>query len=699
MKIYLNTDGKGPGGPQRWAARFIRELRQRGFEVTHDFNTDFDAAYLNISGAGAEELLRRKIPFAYRVAGCYIPEWFSAMEKEMLEEHHRQNESIRETIDAAPVVIYQSLWSKSQIDRLFHERKHSFAIIYNGVSGALFRPQISQNAEPVIATGGNLRYRFRLWTLFEVAKRLGASHSLFIAGPLDVESRQVLDENLANPEIRPRIRYVGDISEDRWVAMLQDCAILFHPVCGDSCPNVVAEALMSGLPAIVPRFGGAAELTGEGGAIFECEPWQYFNPAFVENAADVCRRVLNDLPRYRDQARRRAEQRLTLEKMTDHYLEALDLPKRPRGRAFLPRRIGSRLRGLVNKHAGSPEPQRLGYSFVDLAFGGAQVFFVHLIECLARRGYEINYHLFADVENPTLCDERLFDRINRVAGRVTLEELLRCDTIHLDGYHTPEQKEIFLPRFSKCIETYHSEYSVRTSGPFFAPHRVAVSEAIRKMVPPVCELIFHGIDTEVFASDSSQKEYDIAILGRIHPAKNHLLFLDVCALLARTRPLNALIIGGYPANGEYESRVKKRITELESNGARIEVTGFCDNEDVPRYLNRCRLLLVTSPSEGFGRMAAEALACEVPVVANSIGGLVEIVRHGHNGFTVKSGTPEEFAELSSLLLRDSALREHMGHQGRNDVVQKFSVGRMVEEYEQVYRKIQEQNKSRNFLLE
>lgn len=687
MRIFLNSDGSGPGGPERWAGRFIRELRRRGYEVTHDPASRFDAAYLSIAAGEAERFLERGIPFAYRVAGCCIPEWFEAMGKEMTEEHHRQNECIRQALRISPRVIYQSRWAKAQLDRVLYKREREYAIIHNGVSCREFHPSDRENKELVIASGGNLRYRYRLATLLEVSRMLEAPHSVVIAGPLDGECREVLDEYTKDTSVARRVRYLGELSEGEWAGALRGCDVLFHPVCGDWCPNVVVEALMSGVAIVTPRFGGTSELIGKGGIAFECEPWGYEAPSFAANALAAIKHVAENLADYKRCARVWAEECLTVEAMTDRYLAELDLPRRVPVRTSGWGLAKSRLRAFLKSRSKESGRLTIGYSFVDLAFGGAQMFLVDLIERFAARGHEAKYHLFADQGNPTLCDERLYSRINGVAKPVSVKDVLSCDVIHLDGYHSSAHKEYFSSVLGKCIETYHSEYSFEVSGPNHVANRVAVSRTLQECLPLGCDLIYQGIDTGGFAPVNGTKEYDLAIVGRIHPAKNHLLFLDICSLMARERPLKAAIIGGYPRDDDYAREVRGRISGLRGEGVEVEVTGFVENSRVSSYLNRSRVVLVTSPSEGFGRMAAEALACEVPVVASRVGGLTEIVEHGVNGFFARYNDVEDFARWALLLLNDEPLRRTMGGQGRRDVMRKFSVAEMVDKYESLYRGI------------
>jgi len=330
---------------------------------------------------------------------------------------------------------------------------------------------------------------------------------------------------------------------------------------------------------------------------------------------------------------------------------------------------------------------------MDLALGGAQIFYVDLAERLSQRGHSVHYHLFAERENESLCDKRLYLRLNRRASAASIRDLVRCDVLHLDGYHTPQHKKNFGKYLFKCIETYHSEFSFRTSAPVYAPNRVAVSFALQKKIPLSCEVIYNGFDTAAFAPIPCKKEWDLAILGRIHPAKNHLLFLDICSRVARIRPLRAMMIGGYPWDDDYSAEVRRKISELQDAGIDIHVTGFVEHEKIPLLLNQARVLLVTSPSESFGRMAAEALACEVPVIANDTGGLGEIVTHGRTGFLTRFNDAEDFSQLALRLLDDDLLRERMGRQGRKDVEEKFSIAETVRRYEQMYERIRNEAQS------
>jgi len=335
---------------------------------------------------------------------------------------------------------------------------------------------------------------------------------------------------------------------------------------------------------------------------------------------------------------------------------------------------------------------RIGFSLLDLAMGGAQTFMVQLAHELADRGHELTYYLYASRSDKIHAVPSLLSELTAIAESVSRpKELLRKDIIQIDGYHNLRRKIPYLLRYSRCVETYHSIYSIRRSGPIYAPYRVSISQAVQDALHHSSEVIYPGIvlpDADRILAMEGNKEFDIAILGRIHPVKGHLLFLRVCEALFHQRGhLQALMIGGHPLTGPYQEQVDAEIQRLRGLGVRLHTTHDIPAKKVFTWLMRSRVLLVTSESEGFGRMAIEALACYLPVVINPIGGLTEIVLDGKTGFWAEYNNPTSFANLANRLLEDSSLRQQLGQQGRLHVEQHFSLQAVTDQYERLYRRV------------
>lgn len=92
--------------------------------------------------------------------------------------------------------------------------------------------------------------------------------------------------------------------------------------------------------------------------------------------------------------------------------------------------------------------------------------------------------------------------------------------------------------------------------------------------------------------------------------------------------------------------------------------GEIPRKRMPEFWHAVSVAAVPSLYEPFGLVALEAMACGRPVVASRVGGLQEIVIHGETGLLVPPGDPDALAEALMTLLKDAALREHMGRAAR-----------------------------------
>ena len=166
------------------------------------------------------------------------------------------------------------------------------------------------------------------------------------------------------------------------------------------------------------------------------------------------------------------------------------------------------------------------------------------------------------------------------------------------------------------------------------------------------EVIGNPIDLEKIREAAKSAEnkqgYDIVFLGRLNEAKNPLMFLEIISELSKKTPLKAVMIG----DGEMCAEVEARINELGLDGT-VELAGFIDNPH--GILAASKLLLMTSSWEGYGLVAAEALALGKPVVATPVGGIPTIVVGGEG--VLVSRVPEFVSALEVLLTDEEKYRE------------------------------------------
>jgi glycosyltransferase involved in cell wall biosynthesis len=110
-------------------------------------------------------------------------------------------------------------------------------------------------------------------------------------------------------------------------------------------------------------------------------------------------------------------------------------------------------------------------------------------------------------------------------------------------------------------------------------------------------------------------------------------------------------------------------------------------EDVAPFYAAFDVLVLPSGNEGTPVTVIEALAAERPVVATRVGGVPDVVRDGEDGFLVEAGATDDLADRLGRLARDPALRASMGKKGRERVLPRYAVERLVDDVDELYRSL------------
>ncbi|MFH0989730.1 MAG: N-acetyl-alpha-D-glucosaminyl L-malate synthase BshA [bacterium] len=108
--------------------------------------------------------------------------------------------------------------------------------------------------------------------------------------------------------------------------------------------------------------------------------------------------------------------------------------------------------------------------------------------------------------------------------------------------------------------------------------------------------------------------------------------------------------------------------------------------DVINILSAADLFLMPSQSESFGLSALEAMACEVPVISSSVGGLPELQLHGQTGFIAEIGDVERMARYAIDLLTNQSKHQLFAQAARNRAIE-FESSKIVALYEQHYARV------------
>jgi glycosyltransferase involved in cell wall biosynthesis len=208
-----------------------------------------------------------------------------------------------------------------------------------------------------------------------------------------------------------------------------------------------------------------------------------------------------------------------------------------------------------------------------------------------------------------------------------------------------------------------------------ANSRAAIQNAVALGAKPRrLVLLPNVLDTERFAPPPQRppKPVRVLLVGRLHPDKRVDRFISIVAKLReRTKiPFQAIIVGHGPdrANLEEQAACLGLSRDwMEFRGAAADV--------VPAY-QQASVLVLTSQREGTPNVVLEAMACGLPVVATSVGGVPEIVQHGETGFLAGAEDENEMIEPLLELVQDAALRNRMGLLARAHIEEHYSMERL-----------------------
>ena len=182
-------------------------------------------------------------------------------------------------------------------------------------------------------------------------------------------------------------------------------------------------------------------------------------------------------------------------------------------------------------------------------------------------------------------------------------------------------------------------------------------------------VVYNGTDAETFRPiDGVAKQQDLLFVGRTEDRKKGIgTMLEALTLLPDSVRLK-IIDGRIPEDGLVPRRIRrygleKRVTIIDRM---LEV-----DELVEQY-STARIALVPSFFEGFGFPASEAMACGLPVVANAVGALPEVVgSDGEAGCLIPPRDARALARAISDILSEPGRADRMGRNARRRIQRAF----------------------------
>lgn len=200
-------------------------------------------------------------------------------------------------------------------------------------------------------------------------------------------------------------------------------------------------------------------------------------------------------------------------------------------------------------------------------------------------------------------------------------------------------------------------------------HFVSISDRDRAPELDYLATVHHGIDLAALPPGPGGD--DLIVFGRIHPDKGTDLAIDIAERAGR----RLIICGIVQDRAFFAERIEPRI-----DGERVLYRGSVGPQERASVLGSgVALLHPIRFAEPFGLSVVEAMACGTPVIAYGKGSMPEVIDEGVTGRLV-SGVDEAVAAVAGVAGIDRAKCAARARE-------RFSAGRMVEDYLAIYRKI------------
>jgi len=196
--------------------------------------------------------------------------------------------------------------------------------------------------------------------------------------------------------------------------------------------------------------------------------------------------------------------------------------------------------------------------------------------------------------------------------------------------------------------------------------------------------VYNGLETAFFRPGNGECRIPKSLLfvGNTDDTKKGIVYL-LKALPFLPDEVTLTIVD----QGKPHKTYAPRLVEEWGLGSRVTFTGKVSTDVLRALYRKAEVVVLPSLYEGFGLPAAEAMACETPVVATAVGALPEVLGNGEAGELVPPRNPQALARAVLKLQADPGERRRMGLLGRKRAEEFFTWEKVAERTVNVYREL------------
>jgi glycosyltransferase involved in cell wall biosynthesis len=208
--------------------------------------------------------------------------------------------------------------------------------------------------------------------------------------------------------------------------------------------------------------------------------------------------------------------------------------------------------------------------------------------------------------------------------------------------------------------------------------RQTLLDSARWLKPEKVRVIYNGVDPDPLESAEPlslglpEGSLAIGFVGSFERRKGVLELATAWPDIVRAMPAAHLILCG---KGSLESEMRSLLNGV----ANVHWIGY--HKDIPRVMRALDMLVLPSHIEGAPNVVLEAMAARVAVIATSVSGTPELVRDGAEARLILPANPREIVKAVIELGSNERMRKRMTEEGARRVKERFTIPRMIDEYE------------------
>ena len=213
-----------------------------------------------------------------------------------------------------------------------------------------------------------------------------------------------------------------------------------------------------------------------------------------------------------------------------------------------------------------------------------------------------------------------------------------------------------------------------------------VNKVVKLGVPGACvQHIPNGVDTVKFFpgnKESNRKRLGLGHMKKLLLTVGHIVpikgYERLIKALSHMNPDIGLVLVG---DGHERNKLERLVKSLGLE-ERVSFAGIVKHDDLTPYYQAADFLVISSYSEGWPTVIFEALACGVPVIANDVGGIPEVLKSPEHGLIMKDNDHQTIADSVS-----TAYQRNWNQHAAVSFAEKHSWDEIAKQYLKVYEHI------------